>query len=707
MKNHRKERAQAREKAKKLVAQMTLMEKAAQLRYDAAPVERLGVPTYNYWNEALHGVARAGVATMFPQAIGMAAAFDEEAMERVGDIIATEGRAKYNEYSKHDDRDIYKGLTFWSPNVNIFRDPRWGRGHETYGEDPYLTSRLGVRFVEGLQGDGPVMKAAACAKHYAVHSGPEAIRHEFNAECSMKDMWETYLPAFEALVTEADVEAVMGAYNRTNGEPCCGHQYLMEEVLRGKWKFDGHFTSDCWAIKDFHEFHKVTKNARESAALALKRGCDVNCGNTYLHLLGAVEEGLITEEEITTSAERLMTTRYLLGLFEGSEYDKIPYEVVECKEHIEAALDMARKGSVLLKNDGVLPLDKTKLQTIGVIGPNANSRAALIGNYHGTSSRYITVLEGIQDEVGDDVRVLYSEGCQLAKDRAENLAWTQDRISEAVITAEHSDVVILCVGLDETLEGEEGDTGNSDASGDKKDLHLPKVQEELIERVTAVGKPTILVLMAGSAIDLNYAEENCSGILLAWYPGARGGKAVADLLFGKVSPSGKLPVTFYKDLEGMPEFTDYSMKNRTYRYMEGEALYPFGYGLTYGAVRVKEVQVLNAVTGESDIEVQVAVENRGGTDTEDVVQIYIKDMESPLAVRNYNLCAFHRVFLKAGESQTLTFTVPNRAMEVVDEQGNRRIDSKNFKLFVGVSQPDKRSEELTGEKTVEVTVTLK
>ena len=706
MKSYRKERAAAREKAKKLVSQMTLMEKAAQLRYDAAPVERLGVPAYNYWNEALHGVARAGTATMFPQAIGMAAAFDEDAMERVGDIIATEGRAKYNEYSRHNDRDIYKGLTFWSPNINIFRDPRWGRGHETYGEDPYLTSRLGVRFVEGLQGDGPVMKAAACAKHYAVHSGPEAIRHEFNAECSMKDMWETYLPAFEALVTEADVEAVMGAYNRTNGEPCCGHKYLMEEVLRGKWKFDGHFTSDCWAIKDFHEAHKVTKNARESAALALKSGCDVNCGNTYLHLLAAVEEGLITEEEITTAAERLLTTRYLLGLFEGSEYDEIPYEVVECKEHVEAALDMARKGSVLLKNDGILPLDKSKLKTIGVIGPNADSRVALIGNYHGTSSRYITVLEGIQDEVEDEVRVLYSEGCQLFKDKTENLAWTQDRISEAVITAEHSDVVILCVGLDETLEGEEGDTGNSDASGDKKDLHLPKVQEELIQKVTAVGKPTVIVLMAGSAIDLNYAQEHCNGILLAWYPGARGGKAVADLLFGKVSPSGKLPVTFYKDLEGMPEFTDYSMKNRTYRYMEGEALYPFGYGLTYGKVQVKEARVLNEVTRESDIEVQVTAENRGNLRTEEVVQIYIKDLESPLAVRNYSLCAFGRVDLEAGESKTLTLRIPNRAMEVVDEQGNRHMDSKHFKLFAGISQPDKRSEELTGEKSVPVNVIL-
>ena len=497
----------------------------------------------------------------------------------------------------------------------------------------------------------------------------------------------------------------MGAYNRTNGEPCCGHKYLMEDVLRGKWNFDGHYVSDCWAIKDFHENHKVTKNARESAALALKKGCDVNCGNTYIHLMAAVEEGLITEEEITKAAERLFTTRFLLGLFEGSEYDDIPYEVVECKEHLEAAVEMARKGCVLLKNDGVLPLDKSKLKTIGVVGPNANSRAALIGNYHGTASRYITVLEGIQDEVEDDVRVLYSEGCHLSKDRVENLAWSQDRISEAVITAEHSDVVIICVGLDETLEGEEGDTGNSDASGDKKDLHLPKVQEELIEKVTAVGKPTIVVLMAGSAIDLSYADGNCNGILQAWYPGARGGKAVADLLFGKVSPPVKLPVTLYRTLEGMPAFTDYSMKNRTYRYMESEALYPFGYGLTYGNVQVKDAKVLNQVTADSDIELEVTVEN-AGRDTEEVVQVYIKDMDSPLAVRNYSLCGFQRVEVKEGESQKVTFTISNKAMMVVDEQGERHVDSKHFTLFAGTSQPDSRSKELTGKTPVEVQVIL-
>lgn len=706
MGNFKKERAKAREKARALVEQMDLMEKASQLKYDAAPVERLQVPAYNYWNEALHGVARAGVATMFPQAIAMAAMFDEAEMKKIGDIIATEGRAKYNEYSRHNDRDIYKGLTFWSPNVNIFRDPRWGRGHETYGEDPYLTSRLGVGFVEGLQGDGPVMKAAACAKHFAVHSGPEAIRHEFDAKASLKDMWETYLPAFEALVTEADVEAVMGAYNRTNGEPCCAHKYLMEDVLRGKWGFEGHFTSDCWAIKDFHEHHRVTNTPRESAALAVNTGCDVNCGNTYLHMLGAYEDGLVTEETLTEAAVRLFTTRYLLGLFDGSEYDEIPYEAVECKEHLQEALLAAKKSCVLLKNDGILPLDRSKLKTIGVVGPNANSRMALIGNYHGTASRYTTILEGIQDAAGEAVRVLYSEGCHLYKDKVENLAWNQDRISEAVITAEHSDVVIVCVGLDETLEGEEGDAGNADASGDKKDLHLPKVQEELIEAVAATGKPVLVILSAGSAIDLSYAQEHCNGILLAWYPGAQGGKAVADLLFGETSPSGKLPITFYRDLEGMPEFTDYSMKNRTYRYMEQEALYPFGYGLTYGDTVVTEAKITNKVTAESDIELEVTAENRGTMDTEDVIQIYIKDLESPNAVRNHSLCGFKRVWLAAGEKQTWKFTISNRAMQAVDEQGERHVESKAFRLFAGMTQPDSRSEELTGKKAIELEIKL-
>ncbi len=689
-------REQARAKAHELVGKMTLEEKASQLKFDAPAIERLGIPAYNWWNEALHGVARAGTATVFPQAIAMAAMFDDDKMKEIADVIATEGRAKYNEYSKQEDRDIYKGLTFWSPNVNIFRDPRWGRGHETYGEDPYLTSRLGVKFVEGLQGDGEVMKAAACAKHFAVHSGPEALRHEFDAVASKKDMYETYLPAFEALVKEAKVESVMGAYNRTNGEPCCGSQTLLVDILRKQWGFEGHVVSDCWAVRDFHENHKVTGRPEESVAMALKAGCDCNCGCTYEFVVASAKEGLISEEDITTSCERLFTTRYLLGLFDGSEFDEIPYEVVECKEHVELAVDVARKSAVLLKNDGVLPLQKEKLKTIGVVGPNANSRVPLFGNYYGTSSRYITILEGIQDEVGEDVRVLYSEGCHLYKDRVEGLAWEDDRISEAVTVANHSDVTVVVVGLDETLEGEELDQSNGFGSGDKADLLLPEPQRRLLKAVADTGKPFVVILMAGSSIDLSFAEEHAAAVLQAWYPGARGGKAIADLLFGNCSPSGKLPITFYKDTDHMPEFTDYSMKGRTYRYMEDEALYPFGYGLTYGKAEVTEAVLKNTPAKESDIEVAVTVKNESNVDIEEVIQLYIKDLDSPLAVKNYSLCGFKRIALKAGEARTIDMTVDNRAMMVVDENGERSVEGRNFTLYAGISQPDDVSVRLTG-----------
>ena len=704
MVNREKARAQARERAKELVSRMTLEEKASQLRYDAPAIERLGVPAYNWWGEALHGVARAGVATSFPQAIGMAAAFDPELIRKAGDVAATEGRAKYNAFSSENDRDIYKGLTFWSPNVNIFRDPRWGRGQETYGEDPYLTSRLGVAYVEGLQGDGEIMKSAACAKHFAVHSGPEAVRHEFNATATKKDMAETYLPAFQACVREAGVEAVMGAYNRTNGEPCCGSRTLIAETLREKWGFEGHFVSDCWAIRDFHEHHMVTHTMEESAAMALKAGCDINCGVTYLYLLKALEQGLVTEEEITEAAVRAFTARYLLGLFDKSEYDDIPYEKVECEEHLEVAQQLARESVVLLKNDGILPLKVSSKQTIGVIGPNANSRGSLIGNYHGTSSRYITVLEGIQDKAGCNGRILYSEGCHLFQNRVEDLAWENDRITEAVTVAKHSDVVVLCVGLDETLEGEEGDTGNSYASGDKEDLSLPESQKKLMEAVFAVGKPVVVCLMTGSAMDLNLAQEKAAAVLQLWYPGARGGKAVADILFGDCSPSGKLPVTFYRSLDDLPAFEDYSMKGRTYRYMEGEALYPFGYGLTYGDVGVESASLSSRDAESGDVLVHVSVKNAGSVATGDVIQIYVKDLESPLAVPNHSLCAFARIFLQAGESRELDVKVPGEAFLVVDDEGNFVQGSGSYRLYAGTGQPDKRTAALSGKKCVEISV---
>ena len=709
-----RDRKEAARRAKELVAKMTLEEKAEQLKYGAPAIPRLGVPAYNWWNEALHGVARAGVATVFPQAIGMAAAFDPDLMKEAGDVIATEGRAKYNEYSKQGDRDIYKGLTFWSPNVNIFRDPRWGRGHETYGEDPYLTGELGKAFVDGLQGDGEYLKSAACAKHFAVHSGPEALRHKFDAKASEKDMRETYLPAFEKLVKEADVEAVMGAYNRTNGEPCCGSTTLIEKILRGEWQFEGHFVSDCWAIRDFHTQHMVTDTAEESAAMALKAGCDVNCGNTYLHLLKAYEQGLITEEDITRSAERLFTTRFLLGLFDETEYDGLGLEKVECKEHLALAERATAESVVLLKNDGILPLKKENLKTIGVVGPNANSRVALIGNYHGTASRYITVLEGIQDAMGDDVRVFYSEGCHLFKDRVENLAEGPDRISEAKAVAEHSDVVVLCVGLDETLEGEEGDTGNSYASGDKNDLLLPEAQRQLLEAMAETGKPVILINMTGSAMDLRFAQEHCAAILQAWYPGARGGKVIADMLLGKISPSGKLPVTFYRDTDGLPDFEDYSMKGRTYRYLTQEPLYPFGYGLTYGDVQLKSVSCggQEAAKGgqvslkqASDFTVEALVVNNSDKALEEVVQVYVK-ADSANATPNGKLCGFARVALAPGESKKVAVPVDKDAFTVINDQGEKLTDSSSFAVSVGFGQPDERTKELTGKECLEFTVKL-
>lgn len=691
-------RKEAEERAVHLVDQMTVEEMASQLRYDAPAIERLHIPAYNWWSEGLHGVARAGTATVFPQAIGLAATFDPVLIEKIGDTIATEARAKYNAASAHGDRDIYKGLTIWSPNVNIFRDPRWGRGHETYGEDPYLTSRLGESFVKGLQGDGSYLKTAACAKHFAVHSGPEKERHHFDAKATRKDMWETYLPAFQACV-EAGVESVMGAYNRTNGEPCCANTYLMEEVLRGKWHFEGHYVSDCWAIKDFHENHKVTRNAEESAYLALEKGCDLNCGCTYREIMPAYKKGDLPLSLIRRAAIRLFTTRFLLGMFDKTEYDEIPYETIACKEHLALAKKAAEESIVLLKNDGILPLKKKKGMTIGVIGPNADSREALIGNYHGTPPRYITVLEGIQDYLGEDGRVLYAQGCHLYKDREEALAQPDDRISEAVSCAEHADVVVLCLGLDETLEGEEGDTGNSYASGDKQDLLLPPPQQRLLEAVAKTKKPFIVCLLAGSAMDLNFADQEAAAILQAFYPGAEGGREVARLLFGEYSPSGKLPVTIYRDLTEMPAFTDYTMRGRTYRYLTKKPLYPFGYGLTYSDCVIDEIQPEKEYTYEDavkdGIEIKVHVENRGSYDTEEVLQGYVK-VQSPNEVLHPKLGVFARIHIKAGEGQWISLHISKTAFSTVTEDGERVYDGKKAQIFIGFGQPDERTAELLG-----------
>ena len=691
-------RERARKLAEELVGRMIVEEMAGQLRFDAPAIERLNVPAYNWWNEALHGLARGGTATSFPQAIGMAAMFDDCLLEQIASAIGDEARAKYNAFSAEGDRDIYHGLTMWSPNINIFRDPRWGRGQETYGEDPCLTARLGTAFVRGLQGQGETLKTAACAKHFAVHSGPEALRHSFNAEATAKDMEETYLPAFRALVCDARVESVMGAYNRLNGEPCCASGALMKK-LRDEWGFQGHFVSDCWAIRDFHENHKITDAPVQSVRKALKAGCDLNCGCTYQHIMNAYGQGLVTEEDIRRSAVRVFTTRFMLGILgeAGSEYDSIPYETVECGEHLELAHQAALRSCVLLKNDGLLPLDPADGQTIGVIGPNANSRKALIGNYHGTASRYVTVLEGIQDITAGSCRVLYSEGCALSGDHVEPLAVAGDRLAEAVTVAKASDRVILVLGLDETMEGEEGDTGNSYCSGDKEDLLLPPSQRQLVQRVLAVGKPTVVVLMAGSAIDLAEANDSANAILLSWYPGAGGGRAVAELLFGAKSPSGKLPVTFYRneDLSALPAFTDYAMTGRTYRYFSGKPLYPFGYGLTYGDCFVSRL------TAEKT-QARVTVRNEGQRDTEEVIEMYLHDDKSPFAPPHPILCGFRRISLAAGEEKTFPVPIDPAAFTVVDDEGERLPGSGSWTLYAGCGGPDGRTRELTGREALSV-----
>ncbi len=698
------DRASARQKATELVDKMTVEEMISQLRYDAPAIERLNIPEYNWWNEGLHGVARAGTATMFPQAIGLGATWDKELMYEVGNVISDEGRAKFNAFSKLEDRDIYKGLTYWSPNVNLFRDPRWGRGQETYGEDPVLISDLAIPFIKGLQGDGEHMKLAACAKHYAVHSGPEAVRHSFDAKATKKDLYETYLPQFEACVKEAKVESVMGAYNRVNGEPACAQNYLMNDVLRGDWGFEGHFVSDCWALRDFHENHKVTKCMEDSAALAINTGCDLNCGCTYLVLDKAVKQGKVSKETVRQAAIRLFTTRFLLGLFQETEYDNIPYDVIECKEHLALASKAAAESVVLLKNDGTLPIDQNKFKTIAVIGPNADSRKALEGNYHGTSSEHITVLEGIRKAM-PDTRILYSEGSDIFEKKPDNLAREFNRISEAVAATQNSDMAILVLGLNENLEGEEGDTGNQFASGDKIDLQLPESQRVLMDNVLDAAEkkniPVVVIVMTGSAMDLRVADERAAAILQAWYPGAQGGYEVAKILTGEVNPSAKLPVTVYRTTEELPDFKDYSMKGRTYRFIETEPLYPFGFGLSYSNIEIVSAQIESkdlAAAAKDGIKVTFEAKNTSAVDGDEIVQAYVKNDDENETLHPH-LASFERISVPAGQTAKFEIIVPAKAFTTVDDEGIRAARGSSAEIFVGFGQPDKRTEALTGKSS--------
>ena len=692
--------AEYRKRAAELVSKMTLKEKISQMLSWAPAIERLGIPAYNWWSEGIHGVGRAGTATVFPQAIGMAAAFDPDMMHKVGETVGVEARGKYNMCRSYGDRDIYKGLTVWAPNINIFRDPRWGRGHETYGEDPYLTSRLGVNFVEGMQGDDPdYLQAAACAKHFAVHSGPEDQRHYFNAEVNQQDLWETYLPAFRALVEEAGVEAVMGAYNRTNGEPCCGSKTLLKDILRGKWHFQGHVTSDCWAIKDFHEGHMVTDGPVDSVSLAVNNGCDLNCGNLYVYLEQAVAEGKVKEETIDECVTHLFTTRFKLGMFDEDDkvpYNKLGHDAVDTAASKAFNLEVAEKILVLLKNkDNILPLDKSKLKSIAVVGPNADSRKALVGNYEGTASRYFTVLDGLHEYLGDDVQIRYSEGCHLYADKLNGLAQEGELISEVKGVCAESDVVICCLGLDSGLEGEEGDQGNQFASGDKPNLNLPGHQEEILRVCLDSGKPVIVVVLSGSALAINTAENEAAAVLQAWYPGAMGGLAVARALFGEVNPQGKLPVTFYHSDADLPSFTDYAMKGRTYRYIETEPLYPFGYGLSYTRFTFNDAAVSAGTAGPDGVDVSVTVRNEGSRAGTETVEVYVK-AERP-GTPNAQLKGLAKVSLQPGEEQRVTVHLPLATLALCDEAGVSQVLPGDYTLWVGGSQPDTRSITLTGQ----------
>jgi len=819
------------ERVSDLVTRMTLDEKVSQMLYDAPAIERLGIPAYNWWNEALHGVARAGRATVFPQAIGLAATWDTDLMFRVATVISDEARAKHNDAVQHERRGIYEGLTFWSPNINIFRDPRWGRGMETYGEDPYLTGRLGVDFVKGMQGNDPhYLKTVSTPKHFAVHSGPEPDRHVFDAVVDERDLRETYLPAFRATIFEGKAQSIMCAYNRFRGEPCCGSSELLQKILREEWGFDGYVVSDCWAIMDFYTTHKVDDTAPEAAARALLAGTDLNCGVTYDSLGVAVKRGLVSALLVDLAVKRLFRARFQLGMFDPPErvpYAKIPASVNDSREHRELAVEAARKSIVLLKNEGgLLPLQKD-LRTIAVIGPNADDVDVLLGNYNGTPSDPVTPLQGIRRKVSTAAKVIYARGCDVAENmpslgvlpstflsterngvQAEGLEasyfnndsfegapfvtradekvdfnWWQDppipgmkadsfsvrwtgtilppvsgryalgvrafggaslylddslfveatdqhnviiqwkyveltagvprRIKleywdrradasaqlvwsrpdprlkeEALAAAGSADAVIMMMGLSAQLEGEEMPVDVPGfKGGDRVDIGLPRPQEELIQAVSAVGKPVVLVLLNGSALAVNWASEHIPAIVEAWYPGQAAGTALADVLFGDYNPAGRLPVTFYKSTDQLPPFTDYDMQGRTYRYFAGEPLYPFGFGLTYTTFAYSNLRLPSSIRAGENLAVSVDVENTGGKEGEEVVQLYVTDVQAGAPVPIRSLQGFRRVSLKAGETKSVSFSLTPRQLSLIDFQNRRVVEPGIFEVSVGGKQP--------------------
>ncbi|SHE37673.1 beta-glucosidase [Fodinibius roseus] len=830
-------------RVEELIAEMSPEEKISQLRYDAPAIPRLDIPKYNWWNECLHGVGRAGYATVFPQAMGMAATWNAPLFQQMANAISDEARAKHQAFREEGRRDIYMGLTFWTPNINIVRDPRWGRGQETYGEDPYLTGSLANSFINGLQGEDPdYHKVVATSKHFAVYSGPEPLRHEMNVEVSDRDLWDTYLPAFETTIKDAGVASVMCAYNSFRGMPCCGSDPLMKAILRNDWGFEGYVVSDCWAINDFYEEgrHGASETAAEAAALALQTGTDLNCGNSYPHLQEALERELITEEDLDNALHRLFEARFKLGLFEDPEevpYSDIPYSVVDSEEHRELALQAARESMVLLKNepvgdqDGqpVLPLDRN-LDSIAVIGPNADNYWTMLGNYHGTPALLTTALAGIQAKAGDSTEVSYAEGCRMAEgvptlnpvesayltpaegegdglyaeyfdnrdwegepqitrvDSAVDFVWRDDTpvtgkladyfsvrwtgqleapvsgrytlgfngfngyrlsfegekkierdldhepwhetfevdleaggtyditieyfnrgpdprahlvwqvpqndlLAEAKEAARSAEAVILCLGLNAKLEGEEMDLDvEGFKGGDRTSLSLPAPQIELMKEIYALDKPVVLVLMSGSALAVNWADEHIPAILHAWYGGQAGGRAIADVLFGDYNPGGRLPVTFYKSVEDLPDFTNYDMDNRTYRYLKAEPLYAFGHGLSYTYFEYDNLSLSSdSFQTDSDTELEVGVEvtNTGEVHGDEVVQLYIRYPEGGDSRLNHALKGYHRISLDAGQSKTVTFRVNDKTLaQWNEEEGSKSVPGGRAEIRIGRSSDD-------------------
>jgi beta-glucosidase len=670
-----------------LLSRLTLPEKISQMVHESRPVERLGVAGYNWWNEACHGVGRNGRATVFPQVIGLAATWNRDLLRRVAGVVADEARAKHHAALAAGRHGQYQGLTFWTPNVNIFRDPRWGRGQETFGEDPYLTGELGLAVVQGLQGDDPhYLKTAACAKHYAVHSGPEHERHTFDARPTPKDLTETYLPAFEKLV-RAGVEAVMGAYNRTLGEPCCASKFLLGEVLRERWGFRGHVVSDCGAIDDIHLHHKVTQNGAESAALAVRLGCDLNCGCTYHDLVAAVGAGLISEGEIDTSLRRVLATRFKLGMFDPPDrvpWSRTPTSVIDCDAHRALAREAAAESVVLLKNNGILPL-RVDHDSLLVTGPTAANTSALLGNYFGVSPRLVTLMEGITASVAEGCRVAFRTGCPLSGPMAPGVNYTYG-------TAAESELTIAVLGLDPSLEGEEGDTVASPTGGDRDVIELPAVQRDFLVELRKHARKLVVVLTGGSAIAVPEVHELADAVLQVWYPGCEGGTAVADVLFGRTAPSGKLPLTVPRRTADLPDFADYHLRGRTYRFAEIEPLYPFGFGLTYARLTYGPLELGgNRLADGASLAVRTTLTNSSDQPAAEVVQCYVVPPRSWPDAPRATLVDFKKVTVPARSTLPVEFTLPSAALAQVDRAGQRVHAPGRYGLVVGSASPGPRA----------------